>query len=111
MSVIQIGAVKTLPEYERADKAQAVKVLEEAAEVFAAWQNLDYAWQNLDTAETYSCYEDQTIARTDLVFECADVIITVCHLLAGLGVVDVEGVIADKLRVVESRSSREGDAR
>ena len=35
---VVIGEVQTFKSYTNADKAQALKVLEEAAEVFGAWQ-------------------------------------------------------------------------
>ena len=57
-----------------ADKAQAMKVVEEAAEVFGAWQTwVDGGW----------CAGD----RRALIGECADVIQATCNLLNALGVV------------------------
>lgn len=60
-----------------ADKAQALKVVEEAAEVFGAWQTwVDGGWRAGD--------------RRALIGECADVIQAVGNLLDALGVVDME---------------------
>ena len=36
--IVEIGSVRTFPDV-RPDKAQALKVVEEAAEVYAAWQD------------------------------------------------------------------------
>ena len=71
---IRIGEVATFPGA-RADKDQALKVLEEAAEVFGAWQVLD--------ASTY-----KSIPNLNLLNECADLIQATCNLLATMGVMD-----------------------
>lgn len=65
---VEIGTVQTFPDV-KPDKAQALKVLEEAAEVFGAWQLGD---------------EDAGY----LLDECADVIQATCNLLAACGVED-----------------------
>lgn len=57
------------------DKAQAVKVLEEAAEVFGAWQELREI--NFDTRPS-----DYYKAYAQMVDECADVIQATCNLVA-----------------------------
>ena len=75
MGVI-VGTVPVFASTE-ADKAQAMKVVEEAAEVFGAWQTwVDGGW----------CAGD----RRALIGECADVIQATCNLLDALGVVDME---------------------
>ena len=75
MGVI-VGTVPTFASTE-ADKAQAMKVVEEAAEVFGAWQTwVDGGW----------CAGD----RRALIGECADTIQAVGNLLDALGVVDME---------------------
>lgn len=75
MGVI-VGTVPVFASTE-ADKAQAMKVVEEAAEVFGAWQTwVDGGW----------CAGD----RGALIGECADVIQATCNLLDALGVVDME---------------------
>lgn len=58
----------------RADKEQAVKVLEEAAEVLGAWQSYDRT--RSDTS------------RGLLLDECADVVQAVANLVGALGVGD-----------------------
>lgn len=61
----------TVPEFTR------MEVVEEAAEVFGAWQTwVDGGW----------CAGD----RGALIGECADTIQAVCNLLDALGVVDME---------------------
>lgn len=62
------------------DKAQALKPLEEAAEVFGAWQ----AWQ--ENGPTMDNTEAGLIDR--IIDECADVIQATLNLVAALGVED-----------------------
>lgn len=71
---VNIGEVATFPGV-KADKAQALKVLEEAAEVFGAWQQFDDG-------------ESPALSRWLVLAECADVIQATCNLLAGMGVTD-----------------------
>lgn len=73
-SSVKIGEVATFPDA-KADKAQAMKVLEEAAEVFGAWQQFDDG-------------EKSALSRWLVLAECADVIQATCNLLAGMGVTD-----------------------
>ena len=68
---VKIGEVATFPDA-KADKAQALKVLEEAAEVFGAWQALD----------TGECSSRK---RIGLLNECADVIQSVANLVYAMG--------------------------
>lgn len=73
---VKVGTVPVFSSTE-ADKAQAMKVVEEAAEVFGAWQTwVDGGW----------CAGD----RRALVGECADTIQAVGNLLDALGVADME---------------------
>ncbi len=71
---VNIGEVATFPGA-KADKAQALKVLEEAAEVFGAWQEFDDG-------------EKPALSRWRVLAECAYVIQATCNLLAGMGVTD-----------------------
>lgn len=73
-SQVNIGSVRTF-DYVEPNKEQALKPLEEAAEVFAAWQGMD-EW-----------YSEETV--NDVLNECADVIQAVCNLAAALGVHDL----------------------
>ena len=63
------------------DKEQALKPLEEAAEVFGAWQ-------------LYDCTKDVDDVDT-IKAECADLIQATCCLLDVLGVHDMRGAMAD----------------
>lgn len=75
---VEIGTVQTFPDV-KPDKAQALKVLEEAAEVFGEWQLLEDADDYIGgDAFGYAC----------LMAECADVIQATCNLLAAYGVRD-----------------------
>lgn len=68
--MVEIGSVQTFPDV-KPDKAQALKVLEEAAEVFGAWQRYGAEdWKDV------------------LLAECADVIQATLNLVAALGVED-----------------------
>lgn len=69
---VKLGTVQTFSDV-RPDKAQALKVLEEAAEVFGAWQ----LWDDLDPDE--KC---DGVSAGCLMGECADVIQATCNLLA-----------------------------
>lgn len=78
--MVEVGNVETF-DGARPDKAQAVKVLEEAAEVFAAWQRYDAA-----TDLKGAC-------RLLMEGECADLIQATCNLLAASGVDSLSGAL------------------
>ena len=75
---VEVGTVQTFADV-RHDKAQALKVLEEAAEVFGAWQ----LWDDLGPGE--KCDGFNVVC---LMNECADVIQATCTLAAAYGVTD-----------------------
>lgn len=75
---VEIGTVQTFANV-RPDKAQALKVLEEAAEVFGAWQ----LWDDLDTDEKSDGFNVVCLMN-----ECADVMQATCNLVAVYGVTD-----------------------
>lgn len=75
---VKLGTVQTFAGV-KPDKAQALKVLEEAAEVFGAWQ----LWDDLDQDEKGDGFNVVCMMN-----ECADVIQATCNLLAAYGVVD-----------------------
>ena len=75
---VEIGTVQTFPDV-RQDEAQALKVLEEAAEVFGAWQ----AWDDLEPGEKRNGFN-----VICLMSKCADVIQATCNLIAAYGVTD-----------------------
>ena len=81
------------------DKAQALKPLEEAAEVFGAWQRL----LGNRICDGYGSVLERC-ARAGLVDECCDVITATCNLLAALGVTD----LTDAMERCEERNERRG---
>lgn len=78
----------------RCDKAQALKVLKEASEVFGAWQALD-------REETPRRRE---VARRALLGELADTIQAACNLAQALGVDDLHAEMA----ACEARNAERG---
>ncbi len=87
-SQVNIGAVRTFDHVEP-NKEQALKPLEEAAEVFAEWQY----WEcRRELSERY------------ILEECADVIQAVCNLAASLGVHD----LTHYMHVCEQRNRKRG---
>lgn len=78
---VEIGTVQTFADV-KADKAQALKVLEEAAEVFGAWQ----LWDDLEPGEKRDGFNVVCLMN-----ECADVIQATCNLVAAYGVTDFTG--------------------
>lgn len=84
-------------------KAVAVKLLEEAAEAFGAWQTYSLACQ-----ESESMMEDADMivsdARSDLIDELADVMQAACNLAAACGIDDLR----DALNECEARNAFRG---
>lgn len=78
--MVHVGDVQTFADVEPT-KAQALKVLEEGAEVFGAWQEWIRA-----TKGNKACMNRR---HGELLDECADVLQATCNLLAALGVEDV----------------------
>lgn len=90
---VNVGEVKTIPQWEYCNKAQATKVLEESAELFAAVQGfMSYAkYEGLfHNAVTRAILDNY---RTDIINEACDVITALCNLLAGVGVDDLSGAL------------------
>lgn len=79
-----------------ADKAHALKVVEEASEVFGAWQ----AWQ--ENGPTMDLEEIRLAER--IVDECCDTISAVCNLLAAFDVYD----LTEPMRRCRERNARRG---
>lgn len=71
---VQVGSVRRF-DHVKPDKALALKVLEEAAEVHSAWEHMRR-------------HPGSTTAKNDLLDECADVIQAALNLVAALGVED-----------------------
>lgn len=76
--MVAIGNVETFRDV-RVDKEQALKVLEEAAEVFGALQHL----QKASDLGVFT----KKMAR-ELLDECADVMQATCNLITALGIED-----------------------
>ena len=84
---VNIGTVRTFPGV-LPDKAQALKVVEEAAEVFSAW-------------EQWSSVRDEGV-RDMLVGELADCVTACANLAASLGVYDLARAVKEaELRNIE----------
>mgnify|MGYP000000645655 CR=1 FL=1 len=75
---VEIGTVQTFADV-KPDKAQALKVLEEAAEIFGAWQ----LWDGLEQDEKGDGFNVICLMN-----ECADVIQATCNLLAAYEITD-----------------------
>lgn len=94
MTFVKLGAVRAFPGAVP-DKAQALKPLEEAAEVFGAWQEWEHG-----TDEQWS---SESLKRF-LIDEIADTITACCNLAAALGVDD----LAPHLAACEEKNRRRG---
>jgi len=79
---VNIGEVTTFAN-PKADKAQVLKICEETAEVFSAWEDYD---------RNGYLYSEE---RAHLVDECADLITATSNLLAALCVDDMRGAMAE----------------
>ena len=77
-------------------KAQALKPLEEAAEVFGAWQA-----SGIDGAGSIT-----PKMREDIVYECLDTIQACVNLLEGIGTTDAE--LRDSTRKVYANNMERG---
>ena len=94
MTRVKLTSVRTFPSA-RPDKEHALKPLEEAAEVFGAWQLMR------DTAEAGLNPRHETVYLMD---EIADTIQASCNLAAALGVTDLTLYLAR----CEERNRRRG---
>jgi hypothetical protein len=86
MTYIKLGGVRAFPRVEPT-KEQALKVLEEAAEVFGAWQVLWDAVEGTSEKRVHA-------ARESLFAEIADTVTACCNLAAALGVTDLTPYLA-----------------
>ena len=101
---VRIGEVETFKSV-RPDKAQALKPLEEAAEVFGAWQE----W---DKARVLTKSEGRIDrCKMALLDECADVVQAVCNLVAALCEPNFDGFMEDcqERNVERGRIKTSGD--
>ena len=85
---VRVGSVRRFDRV-APDKAQALKPLEEAAEIFGAWQDWESTYQRLPD---HNADWDMLIAHGEaeqaLLDECADAIQATLNLVAALGVED-----------------------
>lgn len=88
---VNIGAVRTFDHVEP-NKEQALKQLEEAAEVFGVWQEWDKHHRMYPVFD-YPKAQASKAMKEHILSECADVIQAVCNLAASLGVYDLEPYI------------------
>lgn len=88
-AAVHIGDVQVFRDLS-VDKQQALKPLEEAAEVFGAFQRVeDAACEVIDAGGPERAAMEAAFHQAPaLVGECCDVIQATCNLLAALGVVD-----------------------
>lgn len=104
---VLIGKVKPLPGADLCDKEWPKKVLEEAAEVYSAWEK----WMNTDAMDGDALEE----ALGDISYECCDVIQTCANMLyacaksrirdyCNISCVDVTG----RMKMVEDSNRRKG---
>lgn len=104
---VLIGYVKPLPGADLTDKEWPKKVLEEAAEVYSAWEK----WMNTDAMDWDALEE----ALGDISYECCDVIQTCANMLyacaksriqeyGNISCVDVTG----KMKMIEDSNRRKG---
>lgn len=92
---VNIGTARAFPGV-RTDKAQAVKVVEEAAEVFSAWEQ----WSNI---------EDEGV-KDMLVGEIADCVTACANLAAALGVYDLARAVKEaEVRNIERGRYNDAD--
>ena len=89
MTYIKLGAVRAFPRVEPT-KEQAVKVLEEAAEVVEAFKRADPG----DVLPVARQFPDCNKRILPLVDEIADTITACCNLAAALGVTDLTPYLA-----------------
>ena len=75
-------------------REQALKPLEEAAEVFSAWQDYD---RTSDWGSDWDEFTAHNEALLSIVEECCDVVQATCNLLALLGVDDIRPHMAECL--------------
>ena len=95
-----IGEVRTFPNV-KPDKQQVLKVIEEAAEVFGAWQKLQAHPASYIVPNSTMANE---ICKHGLMNECADVIQVTCNLIAAFGIED----FSNYMELCEQRNQDRG---
>lgn len=102
---MKLGHVRAFPGA-TPDKEQVLKPLEEAAEVFGAWQMLestranlhamldDHGCDEVNADEVVACMDDANYCMVRISDELADTITACCNLAAALGVTDLTPYLA-----------------
>lgn len=80
-------------------KGRALKPLEEAAEVFGAWQELD----SMRNSPFLSAWRDM---RDDLIDECMDTVQAIANLLAAIGA--TQGEVDAAIKRLDERNGNRG---
>ena len=95
MRAVRVGAVPVV-DCATGGKEQAVKVLEEAAEVFGAWQTVHF-WLTVAGEEYPGLDREGTVEAYmgPLLDEIADLITAACGLASALGHADLTSRIAE----------------
>lgn len=100
MTYIKLGGVRAFPGA-MPDKEQVLKPLEEAAEVYGAWQMLtstranlramldDHGCDEANVDEVVACMDDAHYCKARIFYEIADTIQACANLAAALGVTDL----------------------
>lgn len=99
---VEVGRVSALPSA-RADKAQALKVVEEAAEVFGAWQAYERRTR-FDEGTGIENSPQAAALRDGLLDEIADCVTACAGMAAALGVRDLTG----RMRACDKRNRDRG---
>ena len=99
---VNVGKVAVFREV-KDDKAQALKVLEEAAEVVEAWKAYSEA-KAAGEAMGVPRHEIAMGARDDLLDEIADVVQASMNLASALGIVD----FTERMRMCRVRNEKRG---
>ena len=86
------------------DKAHALKPLEEAAEIYGAWQACANDCESPVCRECHNASRGLCGTYTSLVDECCDTILATCNLLSALGVTD----LTDAMAACEKRNEERG---
>ena len=92
MERVEIGSVAVFRDLE-ASKAQALKPLEEAAEVFGAWQERD-RFHRVHSVFDHPKAMTAKAMKESIIAECCDTIQACCNLAAALGVYDLTPYLA-----------------
>lgn len=102
MKYIKLGGVRAFPRVEPT-KEQAVKVLEEAAEVFGAWREWD-RFHRVHSVFDHPKAMTAKAMKESIIAECCDTIQACCNLAAALGVTD----LTPHLAACEERNRKRG---